>query len=202
MKYEKIEDFRKEYLEVKDHIYRQTNSKEFEKDYYLKLYQLCYNLENYIYYKVREDSRTNAQRLYLAVYHDNISNILGMNHGYYKEYKDDILVTNEQYLMLVHSILDNKEVKFAYNFYTGCNPLGTKENEMRKSKYFINKNTTEVQRYLTQEDKDLLIKKYKEKLKVYKDSQSITEYYTRYLEWAESTEVYSDDLNIYKEEIL
>lgn len=198
MEYKKIEDFRKEYLKVKEHIYRQTNNEKFKKDYYLKFYNLCKNLLNFIYFKINKEDRTPAQRLYLSVYHDNITNISSMSSDWYQEYKDDILITNEQYLMLVHSILDNKEVKFAYNFYIGSNPLFPKEKpEKRKSQWFINKNTNEVQRYFTQEDKDFLVKNYNEKLEIKNESKHYIEKYTNRLEWAKNIEVYSDDLNIF-----
>ena len=135
----------------------------------------------------------------MQLFHDNISHVglLNYNSGKEKELSDknDRLIVIEQYLQLVHSILDGRKVKFGYNFYTGSGYLGIPGNEMRKSKIFINTDG-KIERALLKNEINIIVEKYKD---LYNKNPN-EEYYKNNLEWAMTLIPYSDDRNIYKDE--
>lgn len=197
--YDKIEDFRGLYLNAREHEFRQTGNKSLEKSYYTSLGRLFSDLETFIYYKIDDKDRTPEQKLFLQLFHDNISHVRLLNYYTTKDSdlsdKNDRLIVVEQYLQLAHSVLDGRKVKFGYNFYTGSGYLGVPGNEMRKSKMFVNTDN-KIERALTQSEINIIIKKHEDLCSTKPES----EYYKDMLDWAKTLIPYSDDRNIYKDE--
>ena len=198
--FDKIEDFRNLYLAAREHEFRQTGNKGLEKSYYSSLSRLFSDLESFIYYKIDDKDRTPEQKIFLQLFHDNISHVSLLAYYTTRENdlsdKNDRLIVVEQYLQLSHSILDGRKVKFGYNFYTGSGCLGIPGNEMRKSKMFVNIDN-KIERALTQSEIDIIVKKHEDLC----NSKPDSEYYRDNLEWSRTLIPYSDDRNIYKEEL-